>query len=1190
MIKNLYLINSANFNFLHVNLQKDLFFLGDNGSGKTTAIRALHYIFSSDVRNLGIPNDKDGFKEYYFCYQNSYIICEFDTFFIFMYKAGTEIVKVFSKQSCDLARIIDGEGDLYPLDTIKSYLKEGSLHKRVKSLREYRDIVYGHDKRFLDFRFTPIQNSDIFLGLFNEIFNIDKSIIDAKSIKKAIQTTLDYEQSVIHFDHEEYLQKIYEFQAEYRFFKEFEKHKETIEKAYALKENLLVLEETLEELRAFVSFRLQHEQRSYEATLQNLDHNKTNLENVKKLVLIKRSSLKKWHDRAQLCISKLSVEVETLLQLKAKFSHQALLEQKDLADKYEQIQTQLSRIQENYIKLQKGFENELESINKEIEALVYGRDKELVREFEGRAFHQEQNLKIKLQEKRESQELQLEQEETKTHYEIGDLQAEIGEFEANAQEQKALLVQEENLYKTQQNKRQEDFEKQLQKIKQKIQETKESASAKKAKIKQLEYDTSDYERALKKEQAEKEESYTKELQDLQSQKTHYSSMIEAKPNSFKEFLHEEVDAWESVLYPIMDPTLLERSLQELKPRLFKQEHLFAIELDTQNLKQILPKEEATQKLEALCVQIETLQKSYEASLEKLHVEYQKHFDAIAEQKEFTHQEIMLLAQEIEAFELQIEESIKADALQKQSLQSEYQKKEQHAKNALKNAQDEIKNNRELIENMYKDLRRKRRESERLIEELGEEYQKELQEHQQELQKQLQAEQEKISQKIILQEEKKHSISKDERIQELEIAQKDLKDQEQQSIKARHFLEEYAREKNKIESLLKKQNELEEARLKDKEFTKRIEEKIERYEAQKENFAQISKTLESQLKILKKGLERFKNYEDAFDLCSPRESERYLDTLLQEFSENMTVYRQKKVQLQSFLNKLNSMKDMQNEIEISFGFDAYDAHFYISQTPHILLKLDEILEFKEKKLEILKQSGHKRFFNFVQNLLPQKISVFSDSEDKFLSQVAKINRNLAKIDFGVIKNIHLDTKIGDKKSIAKLLEELREVVSELSTVLAQSSLFYDKEDLYKALEMLELKFKEIKTQLKGNAISLQDTIDLSLSFNENGKTVSQVLQLKNESSTGGSMLLKIAIAIAILELFIKEEETPFFLIVDEVSRLHSGNQERLRQFANSKGFKIVFVTPEPTYSKPEHIKYYRFRKNSDDEFEAIELNL
>jgi len=302
------------------------------------------------------------------------------------------------------------------------------------------------------------------------------------------------------------------------------------------------------------------------------------------------------------------------------------------------------------------------------------------------------------------------------------------------------------------------------------------------------------------------------------------------------------------------------------------------------------------------------------------------------------------------------------------------------------------------------------------------------------------------------------------------------------------------------------------------------------------------------------------------------------------------YSNKKIDLKTILDKINALKNTQNEIDIYFKFDEYDSHKYISQTPNILLKIDEIIEYKNKKLEIVKQNGHKKFINFVNNLLPQKMSIFSDSEDKFISQVAKINKNLADIDFGVIKNIRLDTKVGDKKSIARLLNDLHDNVANLSSLLNESSLFYEKDDVLVALNKLELKFKEIKSELKGDSISLQDTIDLSLSFNENGKQISQVSQLKNESSTGGSMLLKIAIAVAILKLFIKEDETPFFLIVDEVSRLHSENQEKLRIFANSKGFSIVFVTPEPTLSKPDVFKYYRFRKNIDNEFEAIELNI
>ena len=132
------------------------------------------------------------------------------------------------------------------------------------------------------------------------------------------------------------------------------------------------------------------------------------------------------------------------------------------------------------------------------------------------------------------------------------------------------------------------------------------------------------------------------------------------------------------------------------------------------------------------------------------------------------------------------------------------------------------------------------------------------------------------------------------------------------------------------------------------------------------------------------------------------------------------------------------------------------------------------------------------------------------------------------------------------------------------------------------------FVKIKKELKSNKISLVDTIDLSLDFVENGKKRVGVTQIKNESSTGGSMLLKIALAISILKVYLKQSHGVFFLIIDEVARLHSNNQKRLKDFANEAGFKIIFVTPEPVFANAKELKYYKFEKR-DEKFFAIELN-
>ena len=1188
MIKKIILINSANFNFLDVNLEKDLFFLGDNGSGKTTVIRAIHYLYSGDVRQLGIPSDKEGFKEYYFRYSNSYMIYVFEDFFIFMYKAGGEIVKLFSKQKFELARVVDESSNLYELDALKRYAKEPYLKKTVKSLSEYREIIYGNNKHYLDFKFTSIRNSETFIGLFNEIFNIDKSIIDSKSIKQAIQTTLDYEKKVIDFNHEEYLQKIYEFQAEYKFFKEFEKQKGNIESAYNLKETLLAYEENIGELKETIMYRVQKESQELTQSESKSKEIERQLAKSKEIYKIKVNSKHKCEEKFRMSSNSLVLEIQRLSALKEKYSQENILLQRDRADKYEEILEHQSELNQSYIKLKSGFENELENINKEIKTLEYKRDKELLRELDDKKFNQREFLKNRLNEAIEKEELDFETRKNRAELNVSDIREEIAHFEADKKNEEAILNTLSQNQKTTLRELSESYEKKQDFKKSEIRDKRNSIESKERAINKLRYDSQELELFYAKELSANKNSYENELHRLDIEIQKYKTMIESKPNSFKEFLNEEVDGWESVLYPILDDALLDRSIDELKPKLLRGDSVFSIELSKEKLKHILTKDEANTKIEALDLEKENLNESYKDSLLRVELKYKNDKEKIEEQIAFLGNDIRILHEEIANLTNEITSLGEELLVKREEATKTYKAKEGKCKQSIANLLLEINYNNEAISEVYKGVRVQRLKVAKLVEELKFDYESELLENYKVLSDWLRVEQKSISEAIEQKESDKHKITKDERVKELEEEIALNKEELFKSIRAKEFLSEYEKSKNAINSLALKSSQLENIKLKNTEFKKRLELKIENYEYKIEELTESKKALMKTDKLLKKGAEDFELIHFEFESVTPKESNEFLYLLIEQYRAVLLEFKNKKIDLKSKLDKINTLKNTQNEIEIHFNFEEYDEHLFLSQ--NILDKIEDIVDFKNKKLEMVKQSGHKKFTNFVNNLLPQKMSIFSDSEDKFFSQVAKINKNLSSIDFGVIKNIRIDTKIGNKKSIAKLLNELNINVSNLSSLLNESSLFYEKEGVLLELNRLEMKFKEIKSELKGNSISLQDTIDLSLSFNENGKQISEVSQLKNESSTGGSMLLKIAIAISILKLFITEDSTPFFLIVDEVSRLHSANQEKLREFANAKGFGIVFVTPEPTYSKPESIKYYRFRKNADNEFEAIELNV
>ena len=236
----IYFFNAANFNFAEIDLRKkNIFFVGDNGSGKTTAIRATHYYYNSDVKALGIDSNKESFKDFYFKYDNSFIIYEFDGYFVLMYKRSGDIKRMFSRQKFDLNKVLKGD-EISPLKEVINYAKSAPLRHIPQTNEEYKKIIYGIDDKRLDFKLTTVKNYNTFINLYNKIFNVNRAVFDANSIKEVIFTTLERVEAG-EINYEEFANELMEYRQYFIFYRKFKTQSNNIKNLYEYKNALIKL-------------------------------------------------------------------------------------------------------------------------------------------------------------------------------------------------------------------------------------------------------------------------------------------------------------------------------------------------------------------------------------------------------------------------------------------------------------------------------------------------------------------------------------------------------------------------------------------------------------------------------------------------------------------------------------------------------------------------------------------------------------------------------------------------------------------------------------------------------------------------------------------------------------------------------------------------------------------------------------
>lgn len=194
-------INSARIQYAEIQIDGNVHFIGTQGVGKSTALRALLFFYNADKTKLGISKEKKSFDEYYFPYVNSYIIYEVvvddASYCVLAFRSQGRVCFRFLGTGYKKEYFISPEGKAYEeWDQIRDAL--GSFvykSRRIETYEEYRDIIFGNGRGLPpEFRKFAITESRQYQNIPRTIQNVFlNSKLDAEFIKQTIIMSLNEE-------------------------------------------------------------------------------------------------------------------------------------------------------------------------------------------------------------------------------------------------------------------------------------------------------------------------------------------------------------------------------------------------------------------------------------------------------------------------------------------------------------------------------------------------------------------------------------------------------------------------------------------------------------------------------------------------------------------------------------------------------------------------------------------------------------------------------------------------------------------------------------------------------------------------------------------------------------------------------------------------------------------------------------
>lgn len=1198
-LRKIIFVNSANIRYAEVKLDGNVHFIGTQGVGKSTLLRAILFFYNADKLHLGIPKEMKSFDEFYLPHANSYMVYEVEhehgPFSILVFRSSGRACYRFIDAAYKKEWLVDEHGEVTAeWKVIRDRLNDAYPSKIIDRYEQYRDILYGNKqavgKEFVRFQLLETNRyQNIPRSIQNVFLN---SRLDANFIKDIIIRSMSEEEANIDLGY--FRRQVSDFEQEYKdiscWYKTNQKGESVVRKqadavvkAY---HELLYMKQQIEELCG----ELRYAERVTRKRLPLIDAKIGKLmqeqDRQKRLL----SEVQQKHDTEKAALNQEQGVVNDKLrrtkERKEYYANQQIDVVMNRCDKEPVVKTELDALKDKLADLTARFND----VTTKYKALC----QKITNQFETFKQGQQQRILNYRQEKQNTDERLLKE-----------YNAMRTEIELSFAEKIDSATNAIDAIKTELN----DCDKELLKLKflvpfkeekealtQQLNELQLNEKTIEGKIAKLAADVNSGQTEYDKKEAKINTDYTHQLDKKQKQTDAVvekiqtiDALLDRTKGSLYEWLEDNKPDWEQNIGKVINE---ERILYQtgLRPQKADGASLYGVKLDLMDFplnvrkpKQLKDEKDALEnKLKQLRTEYTEILNSQEKAIEDLKRQFTPKIKELRQQKSIAETELNIIPQKRKRIIVKIEDY---DAKAKQIIeerQNELLNRQQKLAHSLTSAQNALERINTAKQKQLKSVEKNHNDAKEdnvnicteRVAEINAETKIREQETDAELRKLKQQEVDELKGRgadTTLLEDCKAKISKAE--DELKYIERNRK-----------LVYDYKRDKEELfdqEDNLKSQK---------KSLTERIIRLDEKYGQRKQKYEQQITTIGKELserreekKHLEDELQKAERFAHDDNLCPPMLAEaKEKQTLLtpgQAVDELTGIIVSRQSKHNQFKQNINVFKsNFSTKNTFSFRTELTIDEDYLDFANN----LDDFLI--NNKLEEYRRRTSERYVNILARVSKEmgELTRHESDVDKIIHD---INNDFKERNFvGVIKLIALQS-VPSADKMVQLMKRIKEFNDDNQFVMGEMNLFStaNRDDVnQKAVGHLLDFMKSLTDNPSRQYLTLSDLFQLQFRIIENDNDTGWADKLSHVGSEGTDTLVKAMINIMLINVFKEKVSRKFgdfriHCMMDEIGKLHPQNIKGILDFANARNILLINSSPT-TYNVSDYRYTYLLQKD------------